>query len=256
MERKVALITGAGTGIGKGIAVELAKIGYNIGVNYNSSEQGALDTISRIEEVGGEGLLVRADVSDKEQVTQMVKAVVDRFGGIDVLVNNAAMQTNLSLRDYDEEKYDRVMNINLKGYFFCTQAVIPFMKAHRHGRIINISSVHGKRPTDFDTVYAMTKGGIKMLTRESAIELAKYGMTVNTIEPGAVDIGVKSGNPRPIVSKEAAVKMQRRSSKSQYPLGRVGKPQDVGHMVAYMVSDQTEFLSGASIRLDGASMLM
>ncbi|KIL40501.1 short-chain dehydrogenase [Gordoniibacillus kamchatkensis] len=256
---KVAVVTGAGTGIGKGVAIELAKRGVKVAISYNSSDAGANDTRQRIEEIGGESVIVRANVAIKQEIDDMVNAVADHFGGIDILVNNAALQLNYNF-EHSDEQYDRMMNINLKGYWQCMQAVVPYMKAKQSGRIINISSVHGKRPTDFDTVYSMTKGGIKMLGREAAIELAKYGITVNTIEPGAVNVG-KQGTKetKPIVPAEAADRLKKeppRDIRKKFPLGRVGLPKDVGSLVCYLASDETEFLTGAAIRLDGASMLL
>lgn len=255
---KVALVTGAGTGIGKGIAIELAKHGAKVGVHYNSSQAGAVDTKNRIDEFNGESFIVKANISKKNEIESMVKAVDERFGGIDILVNNAALQLNLNLFEYDDDLYDKVMHTNLKGYWQCIQAVVPYMKEKQAGRIINISSVHGKRPTDFDPVYSMTKGGIKMLVRESAIELAKYGITVNMIEPGAVDVGFKSGKPKPIVPKEIIEKNDEKGSdiRKKFPLGRIGMPADVAHLVRFIVLDETEFLTGAAIRLDGGSMLL
>jgi glucose 1-dehydrogenase len=255
---KVAIVTGAGTGIGKGVAVELARRGVKVAVSYHASEAGARDTQERIAALGGESIIVRADVSRKDEIDAMAQEVAGRFGGVDILVNNAALQLNNNF-DYDDETYDRLMNTNLKGYWQCIQAVVPYMKAKGAGRIILISSVHAKRPTDFDTVYAMTKGGIKMLARESAIELAKYGITVNTIEPGAVDVGKKSAKEtKPFVPPEYAERAQgmRRDIRWKFPLGRTGLPSDVASLVCYIASDETAFLTGAAIRLDGGSMLL
>ncbi|WP_248927110.1 SDR family NAD(P)-dependent oxidoreductase [Paenibacillus hamazuiensis] len=240
---KTALVTGAGTGIGKGIALELAKQGAKVAVHYNSSESGAADTKRRIDELGGEAILVKAAVACQDEIRRMVDETAAHFGGIDILINNAALQLNCDWSDYTEEQFDRMMAINLKGYWQCIQAVVPFMKKKQAGRIVNISSVHGKRPTDFDVVYCMSKGGVKMLGRECAIELAQYGITVNTIAPGAVDVG-KYKEPR------------KPPSRKKFPLGRVGLPSDVGSLVCYIASDDTEFMSGATIRLDGASMLL
>lgn len=240
---KTALVTGAGTGIGKGIALALAKRGAAVAIHYNASEAGAKDTQKQIAESGGQSVLVQADTADRRQIARMVDETAGRLGGIDILVNNAALQLNLEWHDYTEEQFDRMMGINLKGYWQCIQAVVPYMKRKPSGRIINISSVHGKRPTDFDAVYCMTKGGVKMLTRESAIELARYGITVNAIEPGAVDVG-----------KQA--RSHKAPDRKKFPLGRVGLPADVASLACYIASDETGFLSGASIRLDGASMLL
>ncbi|QHW33189.1 SDR family oxidoreductase [Paenibacillus rhizovicinus] len=237
---KSALVTGAGTGIGKGVAVELARRGAHVAIHYNSSDAGAKDTQRLIEELGGKCMIIQADVADRGQIVRMADTAAAELGGIDILVNNAALQLNLQLFDYTEEQYDRVMNVNLKGYWQCIQAVLPHMKQRNFGRIINISSVHGKRPTDFDPVYSMSKGGIKMLGRESAIELARYGITVNTIAPGAVDVG----------------KFSNKANRLKFPLGRIGLPADVASLVCYIASDETSFMTGTTIRLDGASMLL
>ncbi|GLX66647.1 SDR family NAD(P)-dependent oxidoreductase [Paenibacillus glycanilyticus] len=240
---KTALVTGAGTGIGKGIACELARRGAKVAIHYHSSDAGAIDTKLRIEEFGGLCMTVQADVAVRDQITRMVDNVAAELGGVDILVNNAALQLNVDWFAYTEEQYDSVMNINLKGYWQCMQAVIPYMKQQNYGRIIQISSVHGKRPTDFDPVYCMSKGGIKMLGRESAIELARYGITVNTIAPGAIDVGkFKSSHKNP--------------SRKKFPLGRVGLPADVASLACYLASGETSFMSGSTIRLDGASMLL
>ncbi|MDF2963001.1 MAG: short-chain dehydrogenase [Paenibacillus sp.] len=255
---KIALVTGAGTGIGKGTAVELAKRGVKVAVNYNSSDSdaGAKDTKQRIEELGGEAIIVKANVAIKREIDGMVKEVADHFGGVDILVNNAALQLNYGLFEHNSETYDQEMNVNLKGYWQCIQAVVPYMKAKQSGRIINICSVHGKRPTDFDTVYSMTKGGIKMLVRESAIELGKYGITVNAISPGAVDVGKQSGSVKPVVPAEVEKKKSSSAIFKKFPLGRTGRPSDIAHLICYIASDESEFLNGASIRIDGGSMLL
>lgn len=255
---KTALVTGAGTGIGQGIAVELARRGAQVAVHYNRSADGALETKRRIEEAGASCMLVQADVAHKPNIDRMVRETVDRFGTVDILINNAAMQLNYDLFEYDEEQFDRMMAVNLKGYWQCIQAVVPCMKARGQGRIVNISSVHGKRPTDFDPVYAMTKGGIRMLGRESAIELGRYGITVNTVEPGAVDVGKRSSmrSAPPPPANVAKPKSRPRDIRRKFPLGRVGLPGDVAHLVCHIVSDESEFLNGAAIRLDGASMLL
>ncbi|MBB6735661.1 SDR family NAD(P)-dependent oxidoreductase [Cohnella zeiphila] len=258
---KIAIVTGAGTGIGQGVAVELARRGAKVAISYNASDAGARETLRRIEEAGGEALVVRANVAERDEIRSMVQAVADRFGGIDVLVNNAALQLNHQF-EHDDDNYDRIMNVNLKGYWQCMQAVVPYMKERGGGRIINISSVHGKRPSEFDAVYAMSKGGIKMLARESAIELAPYGITVNTIEPGAVLVErLMKPQEKPFVPANGAelvekLKSERPNIRKKFPLGRMGLPSDVASLVCYIASDESEFMTGASIRLDGASMLL
>jgi len=253
LSNKIALVTGAGTGIGKGIAVELAKQGAKVAIHYNSSNKGALDTKEQIDRLGSESIIVQADIQSKNEIERMVEKVIDNFGSIDILVNNAALQLNINLLDYTSSDYDRMMNTNLKGYWQCIQAVVPYMKKKQSGRIINISSVHDKRPTDFDTVYSMTKGAIKMLVRESAIELAKYGITVNMIEPGAVDVGKYKIDEE--IDPEISEK-KRKERLKKFPLGRVGLPIDIGHIASFIASNESEFMNGAAIRMDGGSMLL
>ncbi|AGA56721.1 dehydrogenase of unknown specificity, short-chain alcohol dehydrogenase like protein [Thermobacillus composti KWC4] len=251
---RIALVTGAGTGIGQGIAVALAERGAKVAIHYNSSADGAKETLRRIEAFGGDAFIVQGNVSNKEEIDRMTAAVADRYGGIDILVNNAALQLNRDLLDYTPEEFDRVFNVNLKGYWQCIQSALPYMKSRPNGRVILISSVHGKRPSDFDPVYAMTKGGIKMLAREAAIELAQYGITVNVIEPGAVLVARTA--PKQVEMTEEERKAHEIRFRKKFPLGRVGLPKDVASLVCYIASDETEYLSGAAIRLDGANMLL
>lgn len=256
---KIALVTGAGTGIGKGVAIELARRGVMVAIHYNQSDAGALHTKQMIDDFGGSSMIVQANISQKDEIERMVSTTAGHYGGIDILVNNAALQLNYGFFEHDEASFDRMMNINLKGYWQCIQAVVPYMKEKQSGRIINMSSVHSKRPTDFDAVYSMTKGGIRMLGRESAIELARYGITVNTIEPGAVDVGKQSAREsKPIMSAEDVEKHKKtaRSIHDKFPLGRVGRPLDVAQLVCFIASDESEFMTGSAIRLDGGSMLL
>lgn len=254
---KIALVTGAGTGIGKGVATELGRRGAKVAVHYNRSDAGAIETKRDIEAAGGEAMLVQANVAYKQDIDRMVGQVAEQWGGVDILVNNAALQLNYSFFEYDDEKFDKLMHINLKGYWQCMQAVVPYMKAKGAGRIILISSVHSKRPTDFDPVYGMTKGGIRMLGREAAIELSRYGITVNAIEPGSVKVGVQSAREsKPFLSDEhrARAPLLPDNFARKFPLGRVGIPADVASLVCYIASDESVFMNGAAIRLDGGSM--
>lgn len=255
LEGRVALVTGAGTGIGQGIAQALAAQGAKVAVHYNASAGGAQETLRRIEEAGGEGMIVQANVAVRTEIDAMTAAVAARYGGIDILVDNAALQLNRDFLEYSPDDFDRVFDVNLKGYWQCIQSALPYMKGRPNGRVIIISSVHGKRPTDFDAVYAMTKGGIKMLGRESAIELAKYGITVNIIEPGAIAVARTMAPPKREISEEEK-RQNALKFRKKFPLGRIGLPEDVASLVCYIASEESTFMSGASVRLDGVNMLL
>ncbi len=255
LKGKRALVTGSGKGIGRGIAIGLAREGVKVAVNYNYNPATAEETMKMISDVGGEAVLIKADVSSAEGCKYLVEESARQLGGLDILVNNAALQTNLDLDEYDEEKYDLLMNTNLKGYWNCTRFAVPFLKECGQGRVIYISSVHGKRPTDFDPVYAMTKGGIKMLAREAAIELAQYRITCNVLLPGGVKIEFKTA----VEGVERSWKMKRRERSRQYnmqPLGRGGLPSDLAYMVCCLASPLSEHISGSGLRMDGTAMLL
>jgi len=252
LEGHTAVITGGGKGIGAGISKKLAAAGANVVINCNSNPDMAEKTALEIRQAGGQAIVYQADVGDRAQVDAMMAKAAEVFGGIDILVNNAAWQPNLDIDEYTEEFYDRIMNINLGGYFRCIQAALPYLKKSPCPRIINISSIHGKRPTDFDVCYSMTKGAIKMLTREAAIELGKYGITVNAILPGAVRIEFKSGYTRPF----KRVQISRERMYKYNPVNRIGIPDDVAEMVLFLASKKSSYITGAGIRMDGGSVLM
>jgi NAD(P)-dependent dehydrogenase (short-subunit alcohol dehydrogenase family) len=252
LKGRTAIVTGGGKGVGAGISRQLAAEGVNVLINCNSNQDMAENTAAQIREAGGNAFVYRADVSDREQVDAMIRKTVELYGGLDIVVNNAAWQPNLDIDEYTEEFFDGIMNINYGGYFRCMQAALPYLKQSKCPRVINISSVHGKRPTDFDVGYSMAKGAIKMLTREAAIELAEFGITVNAILPGAVKIEFKSGYTTPFKAR----RLQRDRKYNFFPLGRVATPDDVGELVVFLASERGSYITGASIRLDGGSMLL
>lgn len=256
---KIAIVTGSGKGIGKGIARCLIKAGAKVCLNCVSNRAIADETLQEMLALGGEdcAILVQADVSDYAQAEAMVKETVAKWGKVDILVNNAALQKNMDFSEYPEEFYDLLMDINLGGYINMMRACLPYLKETK-GNIIFISSVHGKRPTDFDPVYGMTKGGMHMLMREAAVEFAQFGIRVNMIMPAGVQIEFKSGNPAKWKGEPVHKDVDRKTMFEKYPLyalGRTGLPDDSGYLICYMASDEAEHLTGASVRLDGGSML-
>jgi len=246
---KVAVLTGAATSIGQGVALALAKEGVKVAVAYNSAP--ADETMKLIEEAGGEAIAVKTDVTSRESIRNFFSAAYDRFGEIDLLFNNAAIQPNLWLLEYTEELYDSVMQVNLKGYLTCIQEVLPFMKKGAFARIVNVASIHAERPTNFDIVYSMTKGGIKMLTREAAVELAKYDINVNQLDLGAIRVPTRSGNYSFKVFKPLEFKNR---PEGGFLSGRYGYPFDVGYIVSFLLDERSQFINGAAIRADGGAM--
>jgi glucose 1-dehydrogenase len=170
-------------------------------------------------------------------------------------VNNAAFQPNKLLEEYTEEEYDWVMQVNLKGYWRCIQEALPYLKKAEHGRVINVASIHAKRPTGFDPVYAASKGGIKMLTREAALALGRYGITVNTLSPGAVQITLPP-NKRPVTKSVSRQGLEFRNfPPGGFLSGRIGLPDDMGYYVVFLADEKSQFITGSTIRADGGAMM-
>ncbi len=251
---KNALVTGSGKGIGRGIALALAAEGARIAVNFNYNPATAEETMRMLADMGAEAVLIKADVSTGEGCKALVEEAASRLGGLDILVCNAALQTNCDIAEYDSAMYDLVMNTNFKGYWNCLRFASPHLAKSGQGRVIFISSVHGKRPTDFDPVYAMSKAAVKMLAREAAIELGPLGVTCNALLPGGVRIEFKTN-----AGVQSSWKGKPRKRSREYrrvPMGRTGLPGDLGYMVCCLASPRAEHISGAGLRMDGGAMLV
>lgn len=256
LKGKTCLVTGSGKGLGSAIAIEAGRQGANVVLHYRSSEASAQEVFRQVQETGCDCVMVQADFASPEGVNRLYQEAEKAFGGVDVLVNNAALQYNLNFDDYDAEKIQSIFRVNLGGYFLMSQKVLPYMREKGWGRIINISSVHAKRPTTFDFGYSMTKGAIKMLTRELALETARQGITVNAIELGAVYIGIKSGNPPEILGEDRRRLPHLFDYKEDQPWGRIIQPEDVAPAVMFLASEGARYINGASLRLDDAAMLL
>ena len=250
LKGKTAFVSGGGKGVGFGVVRRLARAGVNVGMNYHSSEELARENFKAIVDEGvGNVILMKGDVTKPEQVAAMFAELAAKFGGIDILVNNAAMEKHLWMTEYTEAEFDAILGVNIGGYFNCTKAVIPYMKKAGGGRILNISSVHAKRPTDFDPVYSFTKSANVMLTREAALELGAYGITVNAIDLGAVTIEGKTGQPVPIRSKKGIQPYKDTTRR------RHCTPDEVGELAVNLLSTGP-FLNGSSVRFDGGRALV
>jgi len=248
----VALVTGGGKGVGAGIARALCEAGVRVCVGYHSSEALAQKTLADIVSRGGEAFLYKADVADRSQIRAMAKAAADQYGGIDVLVNNAAMQLNRFAREYDADTFRWLWDINIGGYWHATQECLPYLKRSETPRIVNVSSIHGKRPGVFDPGYAMTKGAIRMFTREAALELGAFGITVNAIDLG----GCKLEESK--TGKHAYKVYWPKETRENpgLPLSRVCAPEDVGALVLYLISPEAGMMTGSGIRLDAGMALV
>ncbi|ANB58646.1 3-oxoacyl-[acyl-carrier-protein] reductase [Anoxybacillus sp. B7M1] len=245
LQGKVALITGASRGIGRAIALEFARQGAKVAVNYAGSEAKAKEVVDEIYRLGGEALAIQADVSNTEAVEQMVKEVIDRYGRVDILVNNAGITRDNLLMRMKEEEWDDVININLKGVFNCIKAVTRPMLKQRYGRIINIASVVGVMGNPGQANYVAAKAGVIGLTKTAAKELASRSITVNAIAPGFIATDMTDR-----LNEEIRTEMLK-----QIPLARFGNPEDIANVVAFLASDAASYMTGQTIHVDGGMVM-
>ena len=246
-ERKVALVTGASRGIGRGIAVKLGSLGYDVAVNYNSNEEEANKVVEQIKGFGSNAVAVKANVGDRGEVNAMCRTVVKELGKIDVLVNNAGVVDDAFLLMLSPESLDRSLNINIKGYFYCAQAATLKMFKAKKGAIVNVSSVHELIPWPRFADYAASKAGVGMLTKTLALEYADRGIRVNAVAPGAMNT--------PINARKLADPAARAATERLVPMGSVGEPEDVAAAVAWLASDQARYVTGVTLFVDGGMAL-
>ncbi|HOM17939.1 MAG TPA: glucose 1-dehydrogenase [Thermoguttaceae bacterium] len=240
---KTALVTGAGRGIGAAIALDLARAGADVVINYSRSQAQAAEVQKAIQSLGQRAMTVQADVSQKTQIDRMFDQIEGAWGPVDILVNNAGIEFRKPVREITEELYDQVMDTNLKGAFFCAQRALEGMKQKGWGRVINISSVHEITPTGFCCVYSMSKGGMRLMMRELALEYSRFGITVNNVAPGAIRTDIN----REVLSDPA----YEAKVISKIPAGFIGMPEDVSKMVVFLASDEARYITGAVILIDG-----
>jgi len=248
-EGKVALVTGASSGIGAATAIALAREGAAVGVNYLGNEAGARGVVSEIQAIGGKALAIRADVGKKPEVGMMVKRVVEELGGLHILVNNAGtLIARSTIADLPEEVWDRVIEVNLKGTFLCCQAAIPYLVRNRWGRIINIASAGARSGGGGASVhYHTAKGGVLSFTKGLARELGPHGITVNAIAPGITET--------PFLARFSSPESTAKRVK-ELPIPRVGRPEEIAAAVVFLASEEAGYLTGATLDINGGLVMV
>jgi len=247
LKNKVAIVTGGNSGIGQAIVLELAQHGASIVIDYVAHPEATSAIEQQIAKLGSQSIGVAADVSKLADLQKLIDAAVSRFGRVDIMVNNAGIETRTSVLDTTEAQYEAVMRVNLKSAFFATQIVARQMiKQGGGGRIINITSVHEDWPMPGNTAYCLAKGGMRMLTRTAGLELAKYNILVVGVGPGAVDTPINlstMNDPAKLAALNAAI-----------PLGRMARPSEIASVVAFLAGDGASYLTATTIFADGGIM--
>ncbi|WP_243387009.1 3-oxoacyl-[acyl-carrier-protein] reductase [Bacillus kexueae] len=242
---KVALVTGASRGIGRAIALDLARNGAHVVVNYAGNVEKANEVVNEIKELGQESFAIKADVSNQEEVTNMIKEVLNRFNQLDILVNNAGVTKDNLIMRMKESEWDDVININLKGVFNCTKAVTRQMMKQRQGRIINVASIVGVSGNAGQANYVAAKAGVIGLTKTTAKELASRNITVNAIAPGFITTDMTDK-----LEENVKEEMLR-----QIPLARFGEPEDIAHVVTFLASEKSGYMTGQTLHIDGGMVM-
>ncbi len=245
LEGKVAIVTGASRGIGRAIAVELATLGATVVCNYIGSEDAIAETLALVKATGADGMVVKGDVSQAEDVNTLIDVVTEAYGRVDILVNNAGITRDGLLMRMKEEDWDAVMDINLKGTFLATKAVIRLMMKQRSGRIINITSVSGVTGNVGQANYSASKAGVIGFTKTCAKELASRGINVNAVAPGFVDTDMTVNLPDAV--KEAV--------KTSVPMGRMARPEEIASVVGFLATDGAKYVTGQVINVDGGMVM-
>jgi len=242
---KNALVTGSSRGIGRSIALELGRLGANVAVNYAGNEAKAQEVVEELESLGVKSFKVQANVADEADVKHMIKETVDTFGSLEILVNNAGITRDNLLMRMKVDEFDEVIETNLKGAFLCTKAVTRQMMRQRYGKIINIASIVGVSGNPGQANYVAAKAGLIGLTKSTAKELATRNILVNAVAPGFITTDMTDDLTEE--QKEAIFKT--------IPLERLGEPEDIAHVVAFLASDKAKYITGQTINIDGGMVM-
>jgi glucose 1-dehydrogenase len=241
---KTVLITGSGRGIGRAIAVKFAQEGANVIVNDLHDDDNARETMQQVQATGAKAIFLQADISKVDNVQALVRQSVNAFGGLDILINNAGVEIHAPFWEVTEQQYDIVMNINLKGMFFLTQAFVQYLKeTNRPGVIVNNSSVHEELPFPNFTAYCASKGALQMVMRNLAVELAPFNIRINNVAPGAIRTPINAD----LLSKPELIG----AVQNNISLHRFGEPEDVANVMAFLASDDAKYVTGSTYYVDG-----
>jgi glucose 1-dehydrogenase len=244
LEGKSVAITGGDQGIGRAIAERLANDGADVAICYRSNQSGAQEVVAEIAKLGRRAAAIQCDVGKVEDGQRFIATAVAQLGKLDILINNAGLERRANFWDVTEVDFDAVLNVNLKGLFFLTQAFVRHrMQTKSGGKVINISSVHEELPFPHFASYCASKGGVKMLTRNLSIELAPLGITINSIAPGAIETPINKNLLNDPAKLNALLQ--------NIPLKRLGEPSDVASLASYLASDESSYITGTTLFVDG-----
>ncbi len=244
-EGRSAIVTGGSLGIGTAIALKLAEFGANVAINYRKHKEEAEEVIKKVKAMGRKGLVVQADISNFSDAGKMVNDVKEEFGGLDILVNNAGINWDGVIWKMTEEQWDSVIDINLKGYFNYIRAVAPIFREQKSGKIVNVTSINGLRGKFGQANYSASKAGIIGLTKTVAKELGKYGINVNAVAPGLIETDMM----------KQATEEVRKTAIEEIVLKRIGLPEEVADVVAFMCSEMARHITGEVIKVDGGQYI-
>lgn len=245
LKGKTAIVTGGSIGIGATIAVELAREGANIAINYRKHDNEAKEIVKKIEKLGRKCLVIKADVTNYSEAETMFKQVIEKFGGLDILVCNAGINIDRVIWKMSEKDWDNVINVNLKGYFIYNKLAAQYFKDQRSGKIVNITSINGLRGKFGQCNYSASKGGIIALTKALARELGKFNVNVNAVAPGMVITEMAKNTPPEFLHKAI----------DETVLGRIATTEDVANIVVFLCTEKTRHITGEIIKVDGGQYI-
>lgn len=245
LKGKCALVTGASRGIGKAIALKLASLGANLVLNYRSSETEAMEVEKEVKKMGVDAISIKGDISKLEDVENLVSVAKEKFGSVDIMVNNAGITKDTLILRMKEEDFDKVIDVNLKGVFNCLKTITPVMVRQKHGKIINLSSVVGISGNAGQVNYAASKAGVIGMTKSLAKEVGSRGINVNAVAPGFIETDMT----------EVLGDKYKEEMKKNIPLKKLGKPEDVANVVAFLASESSDYITGQVIHVDGGMLM-